>query len=64
MSQRLLLGVACAGLALVARPAAASDPLLAQVEQRARALRAEFEAAAARPLPPKARARLEATRQA
>jgi RHS repeat-associated protein len=38
--------------------------LAADLEQQARAQRAEFDAAAARPLPGKARARLEATRQA
>ena len=40
------------------------EPLARELEQQARAQRAEFDAAAARPLPPKARGRLEATRQA
>ena len=43
---------------------ASLEPLARDLEQQARAQRAEFDAAAARPLPPKARARLEATRQA
>ena len=68
MSLRLLL--ACALLAPAARPALAVQapedlaPVLVQLEQRDRAQQAEFEAAKARPLPPKARQRLEETRRA
>jgi RHS repeat-associated protein len=89
VSERRVLAVACAALALVARPAASGDrllarvenavaaapvaaaergaalaPLAAELERQVREQRAEFDAAAAQLLPPKARARLEATRQA
>ena len=70
MSHRLRALLAFALLAPAARPCSAADapadlvPMLESLEQQGRAQEAEFEATAARPLPPKARQRLEETRRA
>ena len=70
MSLRPRVLLACALVAPVAGPASAAEapeslaPLARALEQRDREQRAEFEAAAARALPPKARQRLEEARRA